>query len=163
MKYTIRRVCGVEYTDTLHALHVLTFPADAHEPYDCGWWWLAYDENNEPVAFAGMRASLSEDDGAYLSRCGVLPGHRGRGLQRRLLRARLSYARRLEAKVVITTTYCNPRSGNNLIKAGFSLYDPTAPWGSEGTNYWRLSLVSPRASTHPDGCSASASAGLCAQ
>ncbi len=154
MKYTIRRVSGTDHANTLHAMHALTFPADEHEEYGVGWWWLAYDEAGEPVGFAGMRPALSEPEAVYLSRCGVLSGHRGRGLQRRLLQARLRHAKALRCPAAITTTYCNPPSGNNLIRAGFRLYAPGAPWGSEGTCYWRLSLASQPASTHPDGCSA---------
>jgi len=159
MAYTIRRVAGA--ADTIAALHTLTFPSDAHEAYDEGWWWLAYDDTGEPVAFAGMRPAVTDPEAVYFSRCGVLSGHRGYGLQRRLLSARRAYARVLGASRVITTTYGNPASANNLIRAGFRMYTPDAPWGAEGTCYWRLSLVSRPASRRRGVCTAGASASPC--
>ncbi|PPE71486.1 GNAT family N-acetyltransferase [Caldimonas thermodepolymerans] len=140
MGYSIRRVDGAAHEDTLRSLHVLTFPCDEHEDYTEGWWWLAY-LNGEPVAFAGMRWAVSEAEAVYLSRCGVLIGHRGNGLQRRFLAARLRYAKSLWARAAITTTYNNPASANNLIRAGFRLYTPDTPWSVLGTNYWRRDLT----------------------
>jgi GNAT superfamily N-acetyltransferase len=129
-------VDGAKHAEALRALHTLTFPVDEHEDYTTGWWWLVYD-NGEPVAFAGMRHAVTETDAVYLSRCGVLTGHRGHGLQRRLLAVRLRLAKSLGFLAVITTTFDNPASSNNLIRAGFRLYTPDVPWGSLGTNYWR--------------------------
>jgi GNAT superfamily N-acetyltransferase len=161
VKYTVRRVSGTDHRAALTAMHTLTFPLDEHEDYGMGWWWLAFDEHGEPVAFAGMRPAYSEPGAVYLSRCGVLAGSRGVGLQSRLLRARMAYARALGVSAVVTTTYCNPASGNNLIKAGFRLYSPAAAWGSEGTCYWRITPSARRASPRPNGCTASASASPC--
>jgi GNAT superfamily N-acetyltransferase len=135
----IRRVDGTEYLDTLHALHTLTFPDDQHVDYRAGYWWIAF-AGDEPAAFAGMLEARTERNAIYLARCGVLAGFRGQGLQRRLLRSRITLARRLGRVAVITTTYENPPSGNNLIAAGFRLYEPAAPWGGSGTCYWRLPL-----------------------
>ena len=122
--------------ETLRALHTLTFPCDDHEDYSSGAWWIVWD-GYEPVAFAGMRGAVTEDQAFYLSRCGVLKSHRGLRLQGRLLRKRLDHARSLDADVCISTTYQNTASANNLIRAGFRLYDPESPWGSAGTLYWR--------------------------
>lgn len=128
-----------QHAETLRALHTLTFPNDDHEDYLVGAWWIVWD-NGEPVAFAGCRPSVTEDEVIYLSRCGVLASHRGRAIQRRLLQRRLDYARSLCAVACISTTYLNTPSANNLIRAGFRLYDPEAPWGSVGTCYWRKEI-----------------------
>lgn len=137
--YRIHAVDGAANAKTLEALHVLCLPLDDLPDFHEGSWWLA-TLKGEPVAFAGMRPAFSEPDAAYLSRCGVLAGHRGHGLQRRLLYARLAAAKRQGFKTVITTTYCNPHSSNNLIRCGFRMYEPASPWGATGTNYWRRSV-----------------------
>jgi len=131
---------SAKHAETLRALHTLTFPHDDHEDYSAGAWWIVWD-HGEPVAFAGCRPAVTEDETVYLSRCGVLPSHRGRAIQRRLLQRRLTYARSLCARACISTTYLNTPSANNLIRAGFRLYDPEAPWGSFGTCYWRKDLL----------------------
>lgn len=66
-----------------------------------------------------------------LTRCGVLKEHRGRGLQNRLLRVRIGYARRVGAKLVWTYTHAtNIKSSNNLMDEGFRLWKP-AHWQGE--------------------------------
>ncbi|MDM0006434.1 GNAT family N-acetyltransferase [Variovorax sp. J22G73] len=109
---------------------------DEHEDYLVGAWWIVWD-GKEPVAFCGYRAAVTEPNTAYLSRCGVLASHRGRGIQKKLLQVRLRRIKALRFNSAISTTYLNTVSANNLIRAGFRLYDPRAPWGSPGTCYWR--------------------------
>lgn len=125
-----------EHAETLRALHTLTFPLDDHEDYSQGHWWIVWD-GYEPVAFAGMRPAITDPRASYLSRCGVMTSHRGQGLQQKLLAGRLRHAKALGFSRAISTTYQNTVSANNLIRAGFRLYDPPSPWGSEGTLYWR--------------------------
>lgn len=140
MTLRIRRA-SERHLETLRALHTLTFPLDEHEDYSSGYWWIVWD-GAEPVGFAGSRHAYTEPETTYLSRCGVLASHRGLGLQRRLLKARLKAAEADGHVAVITTTYCNPPSGNNLIRAGFRMYTPVEPWSSsEGTCYWRKDLT----------------------
>lgn len=138
--YRVVAVDGAKHTRTLEALHVLCLPHDEIEDFAEGHWFLAYLDG-EPVAFAGMRPAVTDPCAVYLSRCGVLPGHRGRGLQRRLIAARLRKAQRLGVARAITTTYCNPASSNNLIHCGFRMYAPDAPWGADGTCYWRRAIT----------------------
>jgi GNAT superfamily N-acetyltransferase len=72
----------------------------------------------------------------YLCRAGVLESHRGRGLQKRLIRVRERKARKLGWTHVVTDTYENPASANSLIKCGFRSYLPRNPWGAKGVAYW---------------------------
>ncbi|WP_405548218.1 GNAT family N-acetyltransferase [Variovorax paradoxus] len=130
---------SARHAETLRALHTLTFPHDDHEDYTSGYWWIVWD-GDAPVAFAGMRCSVTAPATAYLSRCGVLKSHRGLRLQPALLRRRLTLAKREGFQAAISTTYLNTPSANNLIRAGFRLYDPEAPWGALGTCYWRREL-----------------------
>ena len=115
-------------------------PGDA--PFDTtqGYWWIVYDALNLPCAFAGLVPSIRWLDTGYLCRAGVLSCHRGYGIQKRLIRARIRQAKALGWKWLITDTYLNPASSNSLIACGFKLFEPSKPWGATGTLFWRLKL-----------------------
>jgi len=141
MTYRIREVDGddEEIAETLDLLHDLCFmDASLRPKYDYGFWWLAYC-GNEPVGFAGITPSTIGPGVGYLKRAGVLPAHRGHGLQRRLLRVRERRARELGWRSVITDTTDNVPSSNNLIKAGYRLFEPH-PWAFKHSLYWRKEL-----------------------
>ncbi len=110
------------------------FPYDDPPDLTQGYWWIVW-HGGEAVAYAGMR--LMGWGGAYFCRAGVMPTHRGRRLQTRLLRARCMMARHLEQHAAFTdTTAENRQSANNLIRAGFVLYAPGYRWGETGALYW---------------------------
>lgn len=110
-------------------------PADG---LDEGYWWIAR-RGDEPAAYAGMKPQGWGM--VYLCRAGVMPAHRGHGLQSRLLRARCAYARSLGMTAAITdTTMTNRPSANNLIRAGFTLYRPTWQWATPESLYWWKTL-----------------------
>jgi GNAT superfamily N-acetyltransferase len=108
--------------------------------FDEGHWWLATrrmaNGQDELAGFAGMVPSLSTEHALYLNRSGVHPAHRGRGLQRRLLRAREALAKRLGYRALVSDTTDNIHSANNLIAAGFKLFTPERPWFTAHTLYW---------------------------
>lgn len=121
-------------------LHRATFPDYDMVDVWNGHWWLAWSQG-KPVAFAGMWSSRSEDSGGYLCRAGVVDGHRGRGLQRRLIRARERKARALGWRVMFTDTLRdNAASANNLIACGYRVFLPKVPWGGPDAVYWRKAL-----------------------
>jgi GNAT superfamily N-acetyltransferase len=126
-----------------HALVALlqaeVLPDDAVFPTERGWWWLVMD-GGDPVAFGGMVPSCQFSDCMYLCRSGVLPSHRGRGLQKRLIRIRAKHAKRLGAAWLVTDTCDNPISANALIYCGFRLYNPSKPWGLKRSLYWKKAL-----------------------
>ena len=130
----------LQIQDQLTVLQKKCLPSDA--PYDTsqGYWWIVYDAHNLPCAFAGLVSSVRWLDTGYLCRAGVLPSHRGQGVQKRLIRARVRQARALGWNWLITDTYDNPASSNSLIATGFKLFEPSKPWGAKGTLYWRLKL-----------------------
>lgn len=142
MSYRIRLV---NHTDPavrklLCTLQRSCLPGDTvYEPSN-GWWYVAYDEDMVPAGFAGVVPSIRWGDCGYLCRAGVLPSHRGHGLQKKLIRARVKKARQLGWNWLVTDTYENPASSNSLIATGFKLFDPTKPWGANKTLYWRLKL-----------------------
>ena len=112
------------------------FPEDSPEPKAGADWWVVRLAGVGPVAFAGVRYWPSDDCG-YLCRAGVVPDHRGHGLQARLIRARLRHATKEGWSACYTyTSPENIHSANNLIRAGFTLWDPRRAWGGESMLYW---------------------------
>jgi GNAT superfamily N-acetyltransferase len=126
--------------NTLAVLQQKCLPGDTPSDTTTGWWWIVYDALNLPCAFAGLIPSVRWTDTGYLCRAGVLSSHRGQGVQKRLIRARIRQARALGWEWLITDTYQNPASANNLITTGFKMYEPLQPWGAKETLYWRLKL-----------------------
>lgn len=130
----------VAYLDTrLRDLHAITFPFDEQPSWGGTAWWLVTD-GDEPVAFAGLEPNFLADGSAYLARAGVIPSHRGQGLQLRLIRARERLARTIGCPAIVSATYNNTHSANNLIQAGYRLFDPAVTWLAEGACYWRKTL-----------------------
>jgi GNAT superfamily N-acetyltransferase len=143
MVYRIREVDGSDddVADELRLLHELTFFGDAPAPdTDTGHWWLVYC-GDDPVAFAGLTPSTYGPCVGYLKRVGVLPGHRGHGLHRRLTRVREARARRNGWRLLVTDTTNNPHSANNLIACGYRIFAPVVPWAFPQTIYWRKDLT----------------------
>jgi ribosomal protein S18 acetylase RimI-like enzyme len=124
----------------LQYLQLSILPYDDPKETESGWWWIAYD-GPLAVGFAALHESVQWCDTAYLSRSGVMPYHRGQGLQKRLLLVRELKARRLKYRWLVTDTYRNPASSNSLISRGFRMYTPSKPWGFEEATYWRKELV----------------------
>lgn len=119
-------------------MDAVCFPHD--DPVDLAgtWWWIVW-RGKLAVGYAGMRP---QGYGVtYLCRAGVLPEHRGRNLQAKLIGARVRYARRQGLKTAITDTVSwNFSSANNLIRSGFTLYWPEWRWAGDDKLYWWLSL-----------------------
>ena len=118
------------------------FPNSGRHLPSSGYWWIAYNEKNKPVAFAGMTKSKQKHHGegwcAVLVRAAVKKVARGNGLQRRLIFARLAKARELGLEISVVYTNRNPWSENNLIACGFLPYAPVRKWADGyNMNYWR--------------------------
>ena len=100
-------------------------------------WWLAKDEG-DIVGYCGAKAASTEASAIYLIRAGVLPEARGQGLQTRMIKSRLAWAKKKGYTSAITDTACdNIHSMRNLIAAGFVPYAPDFPWVSDGYIHWR--------------------------
>jgi len=115
------------------------FPSDPALDPATGYWWIVR-HGSEAVAFAALRHVPSWPGSGYMARCGVLREYRGNGLQRHLLTVREKMARRLGMERVISTTYNNPTSANNLIARGYRTYEPAQRWGAKETIYWVKTL-----------------------
>lgn len=136
-RYTIKEV-GPAYgsvREDIDRMHKECFPENDRLPTLTGYWWIVYHEG-EPVGFAAMQPSSNWEKTGYLYRSGVLPDHRGKGLQKRLIKTREKKARELGWHTMVSDTTGTVYSANNLIKAGYLLFDPPHPWGFKNTNYW---------------------------
>lgn len=141
MTYVIKRA-DTSKEDTrrlILRLHKICFPGDKQPPLKDGHWWLIWHEGTA-VAFAGIVPSAQWINCGYFSRAGVIPGHRGKHLQRRLIKVRVTKAKKLGWEAITTDTRDNPSSANNLIECGFRMYSPRKPWAYNDSCYWRIKL-----------------------
>lgn len=120
-------------------MHDECFPNDTMYVPVKGHWWIAYC-GKKAVAFAGLTPTKAPGY-HYMCRAGVTKKHRGQGLQKRLIQARLKKAKEIGAAMVVTSTYENPSSSNNLIDCGFRMYTPNNGWGATGTSYWQKAVL----------------------
>ncbi len=100
--------------------------------------FVVRDIDDRVCAYASACPSIRYNHVTYFDRAGVAPHARGRGLQRRLIRARLAWSRsRGNTHAITYTAAHNIVSANNLIRCGFRLYEPAKPWaGLAGSLYW---------------------------
>ena len=124
-----------EMKELLFVLQLEILPQDKPTSTRKGWWWIMYD-GSKPIGFSGMYLSSTWANTGYFCRAGILSSYRGKGPQKRLIRVRESKARKLGWTHIVTDTYNNPASANNLIACGFRNYIPRSPWGADGVVYW---------------------------
>lgn len=123
-------------------LNTLMFPGCAVPDFTEDYLWLVYTDAGEVAGFGSLRPLTGVNAGtAYLDRVGILRRFRGHKLQKRLIRARLSLARKLGIKTVITYTVAdNYPSINSLMHSGFSMYSPEHAWAGREMVYFRIDL-----------------------
>lgn len=98
-------------------------------------YWLIY-ENAMPVGFASARI-LQRENIAYFTLSGIVKKCRGRGYQKKLIQARIRWARRQRVTHAITYTATdNIGSFSNLQNCGFKLYIPENKWVGDDVLYW---------------------------
>lgn len=143
MGFRLRRiesVCPLTQR-ALQELDKECFPYDKPCRPEVGYWWVLWDDN-KVAGYCGLCDSPKDDGSvAYLCRAGVMPEYRGRRLQRRLIKVRLSYAARLGYQEVVTDTrWDNVESSNSLAACGMKLYRPLYPWSYSNALYWYRKL-----------------------
>lgn len=104
-----------------------------------GTWWVGR-QGDQNVCFCLIQPSSQWGDTAYLARAGVLEAWRGQGLQRRMIRVREAWARKHGYRWMISDTTDNVPSSNNLMRCGYKLIEPSAPWANEISLYWTKRL-----------------------
>lgn len=145
IKHTVIKVDGYEWGETIAEMHRECFPdctVYASDTPDTHWWVAYWGDIEHPVAFGGIRFDWTHKLG-YLCRSGVRKDHRGFGLQPRLIKARVAHARANGITRLITDTVSgNYHSANNLIRAGFRLFNPAIPYEAcEGSLFWTMELT----------------------
>ena len=142
MEYKIRSVdiSKIYWRNILCGLQLECLPYDEIFPTHEGWWFVAFERRAGPVGFAGMVMSSRWTDCVYFCRSGVKEEHRGNGLQKKLIYARLKRARMMGMNWAVTETFSNPASSNSLISCGFKLYEPTVPLAGDTCLYWRCKV-----------------------
>lgn len=132
----VRYVPDTQYLDNfLQSVQIEIMPNDLPVPSSEGYWWVAKAGDNVH-AFACLKVCVGMPYG-YLARSGVYPASQGQGLQKRLIRARENYARKLGlTHMVCDTARTNYASSNSLIRCGYKLYQPIEPWAFPDGNYW---------------------------
>ncbi len=102
-------------------------------------WWVARNEHGDVLGYAAAR--MTREGFGYLAWARVLPGARGYGVQRRLIRARVAWCRAQGAQAVVTyTAPDNVPSMRNLIGSGFRPYAPQKPWYGAEWVYWQRAI-----------------------
>jgi GNAT superfamily N-acetyltransferase len=129
-----------EVKPLLHKMQKTCLPSDRVYFPSNGTYWIGY-EADKPVAFCITAPSVSWADTVYLGRSGVMPSHRGHGLQKRMISIRERWARRKGYVWCITDTADNPASANSLISRGYRMFEPSKPWGLNCSVYWRKKLM----------------------
>lgn len=146
VRYVVRKVDPIAHADDIASILAANFGSDAGirpTTFIGMSWWIAFavkDGLEEPVAVAGMCHSALEEGTFYLNRSCVMAEHRGNGLQKKLIMARVARAKELKGTYATSDSFENPPSANNLINCGFRAYNPQARWRIEGSMYWRLKL-----------------------
>lgn len=136
-KITIRLVgrpgqLNEETRHKINALDATCFPADELFNKDNCFWWIVY-VGDVMAGFAGLRP---EDENGFLCRAGVCQKFKGLGLQRKLIDARVRYARRIGLKRVETYVALeNFKSLCNVVRAGLHITH-----GDENFFYFEVKL-----------------------
>lgn len=135
-KFTVKPIALVgDYVDKIRWMDRVCFKDNYTLTFDGAYWFMAFDEDKIPCAYAAF--TILPTGFGFLSRAGVLPGARGHGLQKRLVRARERNARGFGVSRMVTyTSLDNVQSSNNLIKSGYRLYVPPYEWGIKNGLYW---------------------------
>jgi len=131
--FTLRRIDDVEEVRELHAL---AFPNDSWVGDDHTF-WIARNVDGKAVGFC---SAIYRPEGNYvfLSRAAVAAAARGGGLQRKMIRTRVAWAKRQGAQLVLTYTLLkNYESFVNLLKCGFRFYKPDEAYVGNDVHYLR--------------------------
>ena len=140
MSYVIRRE---ELPAAVLALDEICFPEDYRISTEGALWWVVWC-GKQPVGYAGLRPCMAEVNSGlgFLNRAGVVKGHRGKGLQKRLIRVREAGARAAGLRELVTyVASWTCASINSLIGCGYKTYSPEINWGGTGAVYFWKKLT----------------------
>ena len=120
------RAASREDEEQISRMDAVCFPLDTPAVIAGARWLIGWD-GDRPAAYCAWK--IVEHDGipvGFHYRGGVLPGYRGRGLQRQMLRLREAEMRAQGLKTGVTYTDADgAASMRNLIAEGYRPYAPT--------------------------------------
>jgi RimJ/RimL family protein N-acetyltransferase len=99
-------------------------------------WWVIVDDNNI-IAYCGC---LYSQKICIFVRAWVYKEYRGLGIQKRMIKARIKYAKKICTTVITYTSTNNIISANNLLKNGFLLYNPMYKYSGSDVLYFKKDL-----------------------
>lgn len=143
MTYRARQVNAGHAPNTVlvAGLHANLFPTTVFPWPHTGHWWVI-EKDGEAVAFSHLVQSTYYPETGYFARVGVLPEHRGHGLQRRLMSLAEAQGRRNGWTQLVSDTRRVPYSAANFEQSGWLKFDPEHPWYSHrDVIYWRKDLA----------------------
>jgi len=120
MQITIRQTTDYDLVRELdHEIFRVSPNVEDDELYESVWWVVSID--GRPAGYAGIRGK--DDTKAEMTRAGVVQWARGGGLQKRLIRVRVAWAKRRGFSRVYTYTWAgNYASMSSLASCGFRPY-----------------------------------------
>lgn len=130
MNIQIRKVKGARLTAMRLLREYLNEASEAPEKDDLI--WLAKD--GPKVVGCGVLAVYPFF--GVLNGGIVIPEYRGKGIQKRLIRARVRECTKRGLSTVTFTDPDNPKSMRSLLACGFKPYNPECRWSGEDKVYW---------------------------
>lgn len=138
MKFTIKRCYDMELLKKVH-LEIFLIDDWYKNKNKNAVYWLAWCDN-KPVGYC-IASVIPSEDACFLARAGVCKEYRGHGLQKKLIKVREVYCKKIGIKKMITYTLVeNIASNRNLQKCGYWLYLPQNYWAGKETLYWYKDL-----------------------
>ncbi len=142
MIYRLLETDGELAAEVLHSLNALEpcFPVLTQDHLETGWWWLLKTSDGVLCGFCGLVECRPFPGVGYLKRAYISPDHRGRGLQLKMLQARIEKAKELGWHQLVTETTSH-WSAHNLAMAGFEMVEVEQAWGEPGSMYFSKLLT----------------------
>lgn len=143
MSLIVKRITGTKQRADLQVLQLLCLPNDDPIKCDPNGCSIALYDKRRMIAYALAKPSSSFHKTLYLSRAGVHPNYRGKGLQKDLITLREAWASKHGYEHIVTdTANHNAASMRSLIAVGYRPYWPelVKPWGLRTSVYWRKEL-----------------------
>jgi GNAT superfamily N-acetyltransferase len=140
--YRLVEVDGANAAEVLRDQNQIAFAkyplTDDH--LDLGYWWLLKTDSGTLCGFCGLVPNEPFPGVGYCKRAYISPDHRGRGLQLKMLEARIEKAQELGWHLLVSET-TSVYAAHNFARAGFEPCEPEQKWGEPGSQYFRKLLV----------------------
>lgn len=96
-------------------------------------WWVITDKRGAIISYCGC---IYKDGVCIFNRAWVEKKYRGKGIQRKMIAARIRAAKPICKSVVTYTTHTNVHSANNLFRCGFLLFHPVYAYVGKDVLYF---------------------------